>query len=571
MKKNKPEKEELKQAAATEKKAAAETVEKESPAEKAEDAVKEAAEAVKADTDAAGTEVAVKEPSAVDEPADNKPVEAPGYVPGKKKGRWKLIVFLLIVIAIVAFFVIRAILGSKAATPVQVLTVSKGSIEEIVSISGNIASAEKKSYFAPVAGPIETLTFKAGDRVKKGDLLYSYNGEELEKARKQAELALQQAEGTYSSSITKNAKATDVLRGNSIHDINNRLTQITGEIDALNAKITDKTNRVNQTLKDIAKTRMDINQNGIGDSYEAYFENGNDGWRTRTESGKTGDSLSEGDRQMLLALDQTAKEVQYQLDTDAEIRKWKDQITALNEEKATLTEQKTAEQSRLTGGDVESLKAQKELAELNNNATIEDIDEALAGSGAKADFAGVVTAVSTAEGATVNKGAQLITIDSTENVEVAFQIAKVDMGKVKVGQKVDITVNGREYEGEVSHISGTATKNSGGVPVVDAKIKIKNPDDQLILGVEATNKIHTNFSDNTIIVPYEYVGADADTDYVMVMEDGVAKRRDVTLGLTTSSEAEILSGLKEGDQLIIGDIDSLTDGMAVILAAEEAE
>ena len=160
---------------------------------------------------------------------------------------------------------------------------------------------------------------------------------------------------------------------------------------------------------------------------------------------------------------------------------------------------------------------------------------------------------------------------SASMAEVSFQISKADMGKVQVGQKVDITVNGRDYEGEVSSISGTATKNAGGVPVVDAKIRIKNPDDQLILGVEATNKIHMNFSDNTIVVPYEYVGADADTDYVMVLENGIAKRHDVTLGLTTSTDAEILSGLQEGDQLIIGDIDSINDGTAVTVKTEAAK
>ena len=225
--------------------------------------------------------------------------------------------------------------------------------------------------------------------------------------------------------------------------------------------------------------------------------------------------------------------------------------------------------SKLTGGEKSALAAQKELTELSSADAISDIEAAE--SGVTADFTGVVTELTVEEGATVAKGTRLLSIASTDDVEVNFQITKADMTRVRVGQAVDITVNGESYEGEVIRISGSATKNASGVPVVDAKIRIKNPDDKLILGVEASNKIHTNHAEDVVVIPYEYVGSDADGDFVYLFRDGQAVRQNVVVGLTTSTQAQITEGLEAGDLIITSDPELITDGMVVTREPESAE
>ncbi|MBR5115497.1 MAG: biotin/lipoyl-binding protein, partial [Lachnospiraceae bacterium] len=390
--------------------------------------------------------------------------DAGGYVPGKKKFKIIWLVLPILVIAGVIFF-LRNQAAKNAPPEVTVQEASLGSIEEIVSVSGTVASAEKQSYFAGISAPVKTLNIAIGDRVKKGDLLLLYDEEELELARKQAELNVQQAQGNYSGSMEKNAKATNVLRGNSIGDINNRLNEITAEIDAINLKITEKTDRLSGTITELQNTLQDINQNGIADSMEnTYTAAWNDatggdaeastGYITRLESGTVNaDSYaSEQDRQMYLAVQQSLNDKQYALNHDAEIEAWQRQIQALNEEKSTLSEQKSVETSRLTGGEKSAMAAQKELTELSSADTISDIDAAE--EGIKAGFAGVITELSVEEGATVAKGTKLLSIASTDDVEVQFQLAKADMNRIATGQAVDITVNGSSYEGEVIYFSG---------------------------------------------------------------------------------------------------------------------
>ncbi|WP_022772900.1 efflux RND transporter periplasmic adaptor subunit [Butyrivibrio sp. AE2015] len=496
---------------------------------------------------------------------DYEEATPPEEVTGKKKFKLKK---RYIVGGVAAVLILGAIgrqflVGQNQVTMVETSPVVLGNIENVISISGTVQSAETKTYFSEVAAPIETLDIKVGDKVSSGDLLYTYDTEALDLAEKTAQLAITQAKGSYSALYSAvGAADRKYAEGMTAQQINDRLDAITAEIDSLNNKITEKTNRINQTLKDIQNTQYDINQNSIDDKYEGYFDAGNNTYITRNESGDKKDGAykepSESDRQMILALEQTYNDVSYALKTDAEIKSWNDQITALKEEQSHLSSAKAAQ---VNGGSAAQAKASYESTQLTQQDTIDKLEAAK--DGVKADFNGVVTEVAVVEGATVTAGAKMITMANLEDVQVALSVSKSDLPKIALGQKVDITINGKSYNGEVTKISGNATKNSNGVAVVETIIKVTNPDNDIILGVEATNKIHAEKADNTIVLPYEYIQTDAEGDYVYVVENGVVTRKNVTVGISTSTEAQVIEGLSEGDEVISSDVSILTEGMAV--------
>ena len=165
----------------------------------------------------------------------------------------------------------------------------------------------------------------------------------------------------------------------------------------------------------------------------------------------------------------------------------------------------------------------------------------------------------------VQKGSKVITITSTDDIRIDIQISKSDIGRVKEGQLADVTISGESYTGKVAQISGAASKNSSGVAVVNTQISIDNPSDSIILGTEATTRIHTDKADDTLVVSYEYIGADADGDFVYMIDDsGMLYRRNVTIGLSTSTDAQIIEGLEAGDVIVTADPDSLYEGMPVL-------
>ena len=482
--------------------------------------------------------------------------------PKKKKKLKKRWIVLGVVVLLIAFLVVRGMLAAKnAVIMVDTYEASLGDIENVLSISGTVESAETKTYFSDVTAPIDEINVKVGDKVKNGDMLYTYDAESIDLAKKTAELSITQAKGSYNSLYSGTAAADrEYAKGMNAQQINARLDAITAEIDSINNKITEKTNRINQTIKDIQNTMQDVNQNGIGDNFEDFFENGNNGYITRIEdSSSDNKEPSPENRQASLALQQTLTEVQYKLNTDQEIIAWKNQITALQEEQSHL---QSAKASLVNPGTAQSSKAQYESTELTQTDAISKLDKAAAG--VKADFNGVVTAVSAVEGATVTSGAQILSMANLDDVQVSISVSKSDLPKIAVGQKVDVTINGKGYNGEITQISGNATKNNNGVAVVATTIKILNPDTDIILGVEANNKIHAEKAENTMVLPYEYIQTDSDGDYVYVVEEGFVKRKNVTIGIATSTDAQILEGISSGDRIITSDTSILTEGMPVV-------
>ena len=481
----------------------------------------------------------------------------------KFKKRYVVIGVALLLVAFIVFNSINS--AKKAVVMVETKEATLGTIENVLSVSGTVQSAESKTYFSDVTAPLAEINVKVGDKVSAGDTLYTYDEEALDLSKQTAELAIQQAKGSYSAYWSGTAAADrKYAEGLSPQQINDRLDAITAEIDALNNKITEKTSRMNQTLTDLQKVQADINQNGIADSSENLFENGNTEYIYRTESGNKTDGAynnpSESDRQMSLAVSQSMLDVQYALSNDPEIQGWKRQITALQEEQSHL---QTGKAAQVNPGTATSAKAQLDSTTLTQEDTISKIDAAK--EGVKSDFNGVVTAVSVVEGATVTAGAQTVTLANLDDVEVSVQISKSDLPKIAIGQQVDITINNKSYTGEISKISGTASKNNNGVAVVDTTIKVTNPDSDIILGVEANNKIHAQKADNTLVLPYEYVQTDSEGDYVYVVEDGIVVRKNVTIGIASSTEAQIVDGLNAGDKIITGNYDILSDGMAVVV------
>ena len=473
--------------------------------------------------------------------------------PRKKLTKGKIALIVIGVLAVL-FIVYRVIAGNREIpVPLATETVSNDDIEVVLNYSGNVSSSNIKTYYSVISAPVSGVELKVGDRVKTGDLLISYDPEELNLLREKANLTSAQSEGNYSSSLEKNAKATVRSVGMSLTEIENRMDEITAQTDALNALIQEKTARMQRTLTDLQKTAMDVDQNNVSDSTDAV--RGDTGSQDRITDDGHG-------KQMSLAVQEAMSEVQYALQYDPEILAWKDQINALSEEKSRLAEAASAESARLTSGDKEVLDAQRSLSELDTQSTLSDVEEAEAG--ITSEFNGVVTELNVQSGATVAKGSGLITVASTDDTQIDMAISKADIGRITEGQLVDITIGKNTYTGKVTHIAGSATKNANGVPVVAAVITIDNPDDSIILGTEASLKIHTDHAEGVPVVPYEFIGADSDGDYVYTIgDDSRAVRVNVTIGLSTGTMAEITEGLKAGDVIIAEDPSTITEGMLV--------
>ena len=186
----------------------------------------------------------------------------------------------------------------------------------------------------------------------------------------------------------------------------------------------------------------------------------------------------------------------------------------------------------------------------------------------RAEMDGVVTAVEVALGDYVQPGTRLITIGDTTQLEVTAGVSEADSGRLKPGQKVKVTTAaqpGREYGGILQSVSPGAvaaaqTTDRGSQIEVPVIVKIEGDTEGLRPGYTVDLSITTVESENALVVPYESIVEIEGLTKVFVVEDRAAKLKEVTIGVDTTLFTEILSGLSEGETVVVSPPEGLTDG-----------
>ncbi|MFQ5353037.1 MAG: efflux RND transporter periplasmic adaptor subunit, partial [Candidatus Binatia bacterium] len=159
----------------------------------------------------------------------------------------------------------------------------------------------------------------------------------------------------------------------------------------------------------------------------------------------------------------------------------------------------------------------------------------------------------------VKKGTTLVSIIDTRSVEVSFGVPDRYSGRVAKGMRVIVSVPGRSdtVEGEVVLID----------PAVDPRTRrlrlkavVDNNDALLKDGQFVELSMVIEVRENRIVIPEEAVLPRAGRSWVYVVEDGVARSREVTVGARLPERIEIISGLQAGEQLVVAGQHRLQDG-----------
>lgn len=164
----------------------------------------------------------------------------------------------------------------------------------------------------------------------------------------------------------------------------------------------------------------------------------------------------------------------------------------------------------------------------------------------------VITAqANSSGGSTAQKIASIIT-EATPTVTV--NLTEIDVPKVKIGNKVTLTLDAfpnKTYTGKVISVDtvGSATSNVTTYPAV---IKLDTDAKEILTNMSATANIITDFKDNVLLVPSGAVQTQDNQTTVRVLKNNAPQSVNVEIGLTSTTQTEIVSGLSEGDEIITG-------------------
>ena len=195
--------------------------------------------------------------------------------------------------------------------------------------------------------------------------------------------------------------------------------------------------------------------------------------------------------------------------------------------------------------------------------TLSDLRALKAYASLVAPAAGIVTAVSVEQDADAPSGTA-ITIASASLV-VTTSVVESDVSNISVGQTASITVAAIDatLQGTVQTIAPTSSTSGGSNGVVSyaVQIALDAPPPALRAGMSADVSIVTATASGVIAIPSRALsGSAGDYTVRVVAADGSVTTRAVSVGLITSSLAEIKSGLQVGEEVVTGTSSSQTSG-----------
>jgi membrane fusion protein (multidrug efflux system) len=214
---------------------------------------------------------------------------------------------------------------------------------------------------------------------------------------------------------------------------------------------------------------------------------------------------------------------------------------------------------------VDATHKQRLLDHENREENFKDLELQLSWTKIRAQAEGFITERLIEAGGRVSANQQAFTIEDFKPLLVRVYVPTSDAINLETGLSAAVTteiLKGETFKGTVTLINPRVDVQTGTI-----KVTVEVYDDTLRLkpGMFVEVRIATGAKDNVLVIPRKAILFKTGKTYVFVLQDGRASQREVTLGLTEEDEAEVVSGIAEGDVIISVGVENLKDGQPVTI------
>jgi len=239
-------------------------------------------------------------------------------------------------------------------------------------------------------------------------------------------------------------------------------------------------------------------------------------------------------------------------------------IRAQVEEKAAERELARAESLRDAIATAELDAAQDRLA--SAKAALAELRVAASRSVVNAPFAGTIVKVDAEEGEVAGPGTPLFRLVQLKPVRVSVALSDRDVALAQVGMtaRVELAARSGSYEGKVIQLSQAADLKTRSF---EALVELPNEDESLLPGMIAQVSLSADAKDapGKLLISQDWLVTQPTGVGVLLAKEANATWRPVTLGAIVRRQVEVLSGLSEGDSLVIVGHRSLVDGDPILV------
>jgi uncharacterized membrane protein YgcG len=156
-------------------------------------------------------------------------------------------------------------------------------------------------------------------------------------------------------------------------------------------------------------------------------------------------------------------------------------------------------------------------------------------------------------------GTGAIVVMSQGSYQAVVSVSDAQIGQVKIGQQVQLTPAGvtDPVSGTVTLISPLATVSQG-VATYPVTISVNGSPSGLFAGSSTQTSIIANQAQNVVTVPTSAVHAARNRSFVLLLQNGRAIPRQVTVGLSDASRTQVMDGLDAGAPVVIANLNAST-------------
>jgi membrane fusion protein (multidrug efflux system) len=195
----------------------------------------------------------------------------------------------------------------------------------------------------------------------------------------------------------------------------------------------------------------------------------------------------------------------------------------------------------------------------------------LAKANVKAPFEGQVASRRVDLGTYVQSGDDLFELVDPTPVKIAFGLAEKDVGVLKLGDPVTFTVRTQPdhvYRGEVIYVSPSLDPQNR-----TQQVKAEYPNDggEVKPGAFADIQVTSSVRKDAPVIPEEALVTEGEQSFVYVIQEGKARKQEVTLGERLDGRLEVAAGLKGGEVVVVAGQRELRDGAPVRFAERPAQ
>jgi len=492
------------------------------------------------------------------------------------------VVALLLLAGLLAYFL------WLRPTSLPQATVRRGTIRGTVVASGEVVSARQAQLSSRVAGQVASVLVEPGDQVISGTVLVTVGADSLryqvESARLQweiAQLRLAHAqEGPRPEEIAMaqadldmaQARLSALVAGPQAEEITITRQEVVQAQVAL-----EQVKGAAEVSVETARLQWQEAANAVRDAQAAYSRIYWENEQLRQRGGKLSQEQQDAEaaawRQVENA--QAAME-QARLAYEQAVQ---DQQAGLTTAQARLTQARAHLEELLGGASAEELaqaeaqvaRAQASLALLQAGPRSTEVEiltrelqqARLAWEQAQADldkavvpapFSATVVEVAAKQGELVGLYSPLVKLADLNQLLIQARIDEIDVGQVAPGQAVTVTLDafpGQPLQGQVEEIAPAVNVERGSATYL-AKISLVVPAGlTLRLGMAASLTIVTVEREDVLLVPRPAVERVGNGYYATVLRGHRRERVRVTLGMSDPASYEVLSGLEEGERVLL--------------------